>query len=116
MHSLKARQKEAFIQEIFRHESRPRRPDGKFERAVLVADPESIKILDGCLSTYDLQGEGIEKTELLKNHDKPQNKHAIYFLSPVNEPIISQNSAFVTSLLPAVPIFRIMKAIKCLPN
>ena len=111
---LKARQKELLIQDVFRHNSRPKGEDGGFEWAVLVVDLESDQILERCFDSYDLQGQRIAKKASLCNKEEPENRHAIYFLSPVIE-----HHSFLkyTSLKTNKGCyFRTTKAMECLPN
>ena len=85
MKSLKDLMKKTLLREIFRNESRPRKPNGQLQWAILVVDETSMKILQSCMQTHELTAENIASFEMIESKVRiPTNMHAIYFLTPVS--------------------------------
>ena len=77
--------KKTLLREIFRNESRPRKPNGQLQWAILVVDETSMKILQSCMQTHELTAENIASFEMIESKVRiPTNMHAIYFLTPVS--------------------------------
>ena len=77
--------KKTLLREIFRNESRPRKPNGQLQWAILVVDETSMKILQSCMHTHELTAENIASFEMIESKVRiPTNMHAIYFLTPVS--------------------------------